>query len=249
MTAPLLFVDGLSKSFGGLAALDQADLTVQAGEIHALIGPNGAGKTTLIHHISGAMQADAGRIVFDGHDVTKDALHQRARQGLVRSYQVTSVFPDLSVQDNLALAILATEESSFGFWRAASAERARYAQADAMAERIGLAHHRVQAAGALSHGAQRQLEVGLVLCTNPKLMLLDEPMAGMGPDESQRMVELLQSLRAATTTILLVEHDMDAVFRLADTISVLVSGRVVATGNAEKIKNAAMVQRAYLGDA
>jgi branched-chain amino acid transport system ATP-binding protein len=249
MTAPLLFVDGLSKSFGGLAALDQADLTVQAGEIHALIGPNGAGKTTLIHHISGAMQADAGRIVFDGHDVTKDALHQRARQGLVRSYQVTSVFPDLSVQDNLALAILATEESSFGFWRAASAERARYAQADAMAERIGLAHHRVQAAGALSHGAQRQLEVGLVLCTNPKLMLLDEPMAGMGPDESQRMVELLQSLRAATTTILLVEHDMDAVFRLADTISVLVSGRVVATGNAEQIKNDATVQRAYLGDA
>jgi branched-chain amino acid transport system ATP-binding protein len=249
MTAPLLFVDGLSKSFGGLAALDQADLTVQAGEIHALIGPNGAGKTTLIHHISGAMQADAGRIVFDGHDVTKDALHQRARQGLVRSYQVTSVFPDLSVQDNLALAILATEESSFGFWRAASAERVRYAQADAMAERIGLAHHRVQAAGALSHGAQRQLEVGLVLCTNPKLMLLDEPMAGMGPDESQRMVELLQSLRAATTTILLVEHDMDAVFRLADTISVLVSGRVVATGNAEQIKNDATVQRAYLGDA
>jgi branched-chain amino acid transport system ATP-binding protein len=249
MTAPLLFVDGLSKSFGGLAALDQADLTVQAGEIHALIGPNGAGKTTLIHHISGAMQADAGRIVFDGHDVTKDALHQRARQGLVRSYQVTSVFPDLSVQDNLALAILATEESSFGFWRAASAERARYAQADAMAERIGLAHHRMQAAGALSHGAQRQLEVGLVLCTNPKLMLLDEPMAGMGPDESQRMVELLQSLRAATTTILLVEHDMDAVFRLADTISVLVSGRVVATGNAEQIKNDVTVQRAYLGDA
>ena len=248
MTAPLLFVDGLSKSFGGLAALDQVDLTVQAGEIHALIGPNGAGKTTLIHHISGAMQADAGRIVFDGHDVTQDALHQRARQGLVRSYQVTSVFPDLSVQDNLALAIPATEASSFRFWRAASSERARYAQADAMAERIGLAQHRMQAAGALSHGAQRQLEVGLVLCTNPKLMLLDEPMAGMGPDESQRMVELLQSLRA-TTTILLVEHDMDAVFRLADTISVLVSGRVVATGNAEHIKNDAVVQRAYLGDA
>ena len=248
MTAPLLFVDGLSKSFGGLAALDQVDLTVQAGEIHALIGPNGAGKTTLIHHISGAMQADAGRIVFDGHDVTQDALHQRARQGLVRSYQVTSVFPDLSVQDNLALAILATEASSFRFWRAASSERARYAQADVMAERIGLAQHRMQAAGALSHGAQRQLEVGLVLCTNPKLMLLDEPMAGMGPDESQRMVELLQSLRA-TTTILLVEHDMDAVFRLADTISVLVSGRVVATGNAEHIKNDAVVQRAYLGDA
>ena len=248
MTAPLLKVNGLTKSFGGLMALDQTDLAVQSHEIHALIGPNGAGKTTLIHHISGAMQADAGQIVFDGHDVTQLALHQRARLGLVRSYQVTSVFPDLSVQDNLALAILASEGYGFRFWSAAGSKRARYAQADEMAERIGLAHHRMQVAGALSHGAQRQLDVGLVLCTNPKLMLLDEPMAGMGPDESQRMVELLQSLRGATS-ILLVEHDMDAVFRLADTISVLVSGRVVATGNAAQIKNDVAVQHAYLGDA
>jgi branched-chain amino acid transport system ATP-binding protein len=158
------------------------------------------------------------------------------------------VFPHLSVQDNLALAILATDGGGFRFWRAASSERTRYHQADAMAERIGLADFRMQAAGALSHGAQRQLEVGLVLSAKPKLMLLDEPMAGMGPDESTRMEDLLQSLRS-TTTILLVEHDMDAVFRLADTISVLVSGRVVATGNAAQIKNDAMVQRAYLGDA
>jgi branched-chain amino acid transport system ATP-binding protein len=194
------------------------------------------------------MHADAGRIVFDGHDVTQLPLHQRARQGLVRSYQITSVFPHLSVQDNLALAILATQRSGFGFWRSASRERARFSQADAMAERIGLSDHRMRAAGALSHGAQRQLEVGLVLCTNPKLMLLDEPMAGMGPDESQRMVELLKSLRGSTT-IVLVEHDMDAVFRLADTISVLVSGRVVASGNADQIKNDVAVQHAYLGDA
>jgi len=248
MTAPLLYVDSLIKNFGGLVALDQASLSVQAGEIHALIGPNGAGKTTLIHHISGAMHADAGRIVFDGHDVTQLPLHQRARQGLVRSYQITSVFPHLSVQDNLALAILATERIGFGLWRSASRERARFSQADAMAERIGLSDHRMRAAGALSHGAQRQLEVGLVLCTNPKLMLLDEPMAGMGPDESQRMVELLKSLRGSIT-IVLVEHDMDAVFRLADTISVLVSGRVVASGNAEQIKNDVAVQHAYLGDA
>ena len=248
MTASLLYVDSLTKSFGGLVALDQISLSVQAGEIHALIGPNGAGKTTLIHHISGAMHADEGRIVFDGHDVTQLPLHQRARQGLVRSYQITSVFPNLSVQDNLALAILATQRSGFGFWRNASRDRARFSQADAMAERIGLSDHRMQAAAALSHGAQRQLEVGLVLCTNPKLMLLDEPMAGMGPDESQRMVELLKSLRG-NTTIVLVEHDMDAVFRLADTISVLVSGRVVASGNAEKIKNDEAVQHAYLGDA
>ena len=248
MTASLLYVDSLTKSFGGLVALDQISLSVQAGEIHALIGPNGAGKTTLIHHISGAMHADEGRIVFDGHDVTQLPLHQRARQGLVRSYQITSVFPNLSVQDNLALAILATQRSGFGFWRNASRDRARFSQADAMAERIGLSDHRMRAAGALSHGAQRQLEVGLVLCTNPKLMLLDEPMAGMGPDESQRMVELLKSLRG-NTTIVLVEHDMDAVFRLADTISVLVSGRVVASGSAEKIKNDVAVQHAYLGDA
>jgi branched-chain amino acid transport system ATP-binding protein len=248
MTAPLLYVDSLIKNFGGLVALDQASLSVQAGEIHALIGPNGAGKTTLIHHISGAMYADAGRIVFDGHDVTQLPLHQRARQGLVRSYQITSVFPHLSVQDNLALAILATQRSSLGFWRRAITDRARFSQADAMAERIGLSDHRMQAAGALSHGAQRQLEVGLVLCTNPKLMLLDEPMAGMGPDESQRMLELLKSLRGSTT-IVLVEHDMDAVFRLADTISVLVSGRVVASGNADQIKNDVAVQHAYLGDA
>jgi branched-chain amino acid transport system ATP-binding protein len=194
------------------------------------------------------MHADAGRIVFDGLDVTQLPLHQRARQGLVRSYQITSVFPHLSVQDNLALAILATERIGFGLWRSASRERARFSQADAMAERIGLSDHRMRAAGALSHGAQRQLEVGLVLCTNPKLMLLDEPMAGMGPDESQRMVELLKSLRGSIT-IVLVEHDMDAVFRLADTISVLVSGRVVASGNAEQIKNDVAVQHAYLGDA
>ena len=248
MNVPLLYVDSLTKSFGGLVALDQTSLSVQTGEIHALIGPNGAGKTTLIHHISGAMHADAGRIVFDGHDVTQLPLHQRARQGLVRSYQITSVFPHLSVQDNLALAILATQRSGFSFWRGASTDCARFSQADAMAERIGLADHRMRAAGALSHGAQRQLEVGLVLCTNPKLMLLDEPMAGMGPDESQRMVELLKSLRG-NTTIVLVEHDMDAVFRLADTISVLVSGRVVASGNAEQIKNDVVVQHAYLGDA
>ena len=248
MTTPLLCVESLTKSFGGLVALDHTSLSVQTGEIHALIGPNGAGKTTLIHHISGAMHADAGRIVFDGHDVTQLPLHQRARQGLVRSYQITSVFPHLSVQDNLALAILATQKSGFDFWREASTDRARFSQADAMAERIGLSDHRMRAAGALSHGAQRQLEVGLVLCTNPKLMLLDEPMAGMGPDESQRMVELLKSLRGSTT-IVLVEHDMDAVFRLADTISVLVSGRVVASGNAEQIKNDVAVQHAYLGDA
>jgi branched-chain amino acid transport system ATP-binding protein len=167
--------------------------------------------------------------------------------GLVRSYQITSVFTRLTVQDNLSLAIQAGEGSSFQFWQAARSEHERYARAAEVAERVGLQAQLMQPAGALSHGEQRQLEVGLALATSPKLMLLDEPMAGMGPDESERMVQLLQSLRGHTT-LLLVEHDMDAVFRLADTISVLVSGQVIACGTAEQIKNDAAVKRAYLGD-
>lgn len=247
MSAPLLHVDNLVKRFGGLAATDHATLQIKRGEIHALIGPNGAGKTTLIHQISGALPPDEGRIVFDGADLTHTAMHQRARLGLVRSYQITSVFTRLTVQDNLALAIQAGEGTSFKFWRAARSDHARYAHAAEVAERVGLQAQLMQPAGALSHGEQRQLEVGLALATSPKLMLLDEPMAGMGPDESERMVQLLQSLRG-DTTLLLVEHDMDAVFRLADTISVLVSGQVIACGTAEQIKNDAAVKRAYLGD-
>jgi branched-chain amino acid transport system ATP-binding protein len=206
-----------------------------------------AGKTTLIHQISGALAPDEGRIVFDGEDLTHTAMHQRAQLGLVRSYQITSVFMRLTVQDNLGLAVQAGEGSSFQFWQAARSEHARYARAAEVAERVGLQAQLMQPAGALSHGEQRQLEVGLALATSPKLMLLDEPMAGMGPDESERMVQLLQSLRG-DTTLLLVEHDMDAVFRLADTISVLVSGQVIACGTAEQIKNDAAVKRAYLGD-
>ena len=248
MSAPLLHVDNLVKRFGGLAATDHATLQVKPGEIHALIGPNGAGKTTLIHQISGALSPDEGRLVFDGHEVTHMPMHQRARLGLVRSFQITSVFTRLSVQDNLGLAIQACEGSSFRFWRSARSEHARYAHAAEVAERVGLQAQLMQPAGALSHGEQRQLEVGLALASSPKLMSLDEPMAGMGPDESERMVQLLQSLRGHTT-LLLVEHDMDAVFRLADTISVLVSGQVIACGTAEHIKNDAAVKRAYLGDA
>jgi len=251
MSAPLLHVDNLVKRFGGLAATDHASLQVKRGEIHALIGPNGAGKTTLIHQISGAITPDEGRIVFDGEDLTHTAMHQHARLGLVRSYQITSVFTRLTVQDNLALAIQAgpskTMGTSFKFWQAARSDPARYVRAVEVAERVGLQDRLMQTAGALSHGEQRQLEVGLALATSPKLMLLDEPMAGMGPDESERMVQLLQSLRGHTT-LLLVEHDMDAVFRLADTISVLVSGQVIACGTAEQIKNDATVKRAYLGD-
>ena len=243
----LLQVQDLVKRFGGLTATDHATLDVRQGQIHALIGPNGAGKTTLIHQISGALPSDGGSIVFDGAALHDLPMHQRARRGLVRSYQITSIFKKLSVLDNLALAVQAVGGSNMQFWRAARTERARFAAAATVADRVGLGAHLNRLAGALSHGEQRQLEVGLALATKPKLLLLDEPMAGMGPDESERMVTLLQSL-SSETTILLVEHDMDAVFRLADTISVLVFGKVIASGHAQAIRDNAEVRKAYLGD-
>ncbi|UST56161.1 ABC transporter ATP-binding protein (plasmid) [Comamonadaceae bacterium OTU4NAUVB1] len=246
--APLLHVEGLVKRFGGLVATDHAELRVMPGELHALIGPNGAGKTTLIHQLSGALAPDAGRIVFGGEDVTRSSMPRRVLGGLARSYQITSVFRRLSVRDNLALAVQARQGSSLRFWRPARAETARYAEADAVAARVGLGGRERAIAGALAHGEQRQLEVGLALATSPRLLLLDEPMAGMGPDESERMLALLESLRG-TTTMLLVEHDMDAVFRLADRISVLVSGRVIAEGAPAHIRAHPAVRRAYLGDA
>lgn len=237
----------LLKRYGALVATDHANLTVHAGEVHALIGPNGAGKTTLIHQLSGALAPSAGRIVFNGQDVTQRPMHARVRAGLVRSFQVTSVFARLSVLDNLALALQARSGSSLRFWRPARAELARYEEAAALAERIGLGDRKQRSAGLLSHGEQRQLEVGLVLAWQPRLLLLDEPMAGMGPEESERMVELLHGLRGQFT-LLLVEHDMDAVFRLADRISTLVLGRIIATGTAAEIQAHPEVQRAYLGD-
>lgn len=247
MTAVLLQVQGLVKRFGGLVATDQAQLAVRSGEIHALIGPNGAGKTTLIQQLSGALAPDAGQIVFDGADITPLSMHARVHRGLARSYQITSIFPRLPVLDNLALALQARQGSSLRFWHAARAEAQRYAQAMGVAERVGLGEQLQLPAGALSHGQQRQLEVGIALATGAKLLLLDEPMAGMGAEESERMVALLHSLRDECT-LLLVEHDMDAVFRLADTISVLVAGRVIASGAPDAIRANIEVRRAYLGD-
>lgn len=246
-TNVLLQVDQLVKRFGGLVATDQVQMSVHRGTIHALIGPNGAGKTTLIHQLSGALRADAGRIYFDGHDVTTTPMYLRARRGLVRSYQITSIFKRLSVLDNLALAVQAHSGSSFRFWRAARSETERYARAAELAQRVGLAQRLHHTGGLLSHGEQRQLELGLALATQPQLLLLDEPMAGMGPEESEKMLALLQSLRGEVTLVL-VEHDMDAVFRLADTISTLVFGKLIATGTPQQIKDHPEVQRAYLGD-
>jgi branched-chain amino acid transport system ATP-binding protein len=243
----LLQVQGLVKRYGGLVATDSVNLAVRAGEIHALIGPNGAGKTTLIQQLSGALAPDAGRITLEGQDITALSMHERVHRGLARSYQITSIFPRLPVLDNVALALQARSGSSLRFWRAARAESERYAQAAALLERVGLGARQMQLAGALSHGEQRQLEIGMALATGARLLLLDEPMAGMGPEESERMVALLQGLRGEYT-LLLVEHDMDAVFRLADTISVLVTGRIIASGAPAAIRADAEVRRAYLGD-
>ncbi|WP_217448240.1 ABC transporter ATP-binding protein [Rhodoferax sp. BAB1] len=243
----LLQVTGLVKRYGGLVATDGVNLTVRAGEIHALIGPNGAGKTTLIQQLSGALAPDAGAITFDGTDITPLSMHERVHRGLARSYQITSIFTRLPVLDNVALALQARSGSSLRFWAAARAETQRYEQAAALLARVGLGERVQQLAGALSHGEQRQLEVGMALATGARLLLLDEPMAGMGPEESERMVALLQGLRGELT-LLLVEHDMDAVFRLADTISVLVAGRIIASGPPALIRADAEVRRAYLGD-
>ena len=247
MTTPLLQLESLVKRFGGLTATDHASLSVMPGEVHALIGPNGAGKTTLIHQISGALASDEGTLRFDGADITHMPMFERVLHGLVRSYQITSIFRRLSVLDNVALAVQARQGSSMRFWQRARDEHQRYAEAATVCERVGLGTRIHALAGALAHGEQRQLEVGLALATRPKLLLLDEPMAGMGPDESERMVQLLQSLRGEAT-ILLVEHDMGAVFRLADRISTLVFGKVIASGTPDEIRNHPEVRRAYLGD-
>jgi branched-chain amino acid transport system ATP-binding protein len=243
----LLRVEGLCKHFGGVVATDRLDFEVRRGELHALIGPNGAGKTTFIHQLSGALSPDAGRILFAGQDVTARRLHERVHLGLARSYQITSVFRGFTVLHNLALAVLARSGSSVRFWRALASESALFEQARVIAVQVGLGGRGHAIAGMLAHGEQRQLEVGLALATGARLLLLDEPMAGMGPEESRRMVDLIAKLKSEVG-VLLVEHDMDAVFRLADRVSVLVSGRVIATGTPDAIRGNSEVKRAYLGD-
>ena len=243
----LLCVRNLSKRFGGLIATDGVSLEVTAGEIHALIGPNGAGKTTLIEQLSGAMPPDAGAIRFGSVDITGRPQHERVRLGLARSYQVTSIFRKFTVLDNIALAVQARSGSSVSFWRPRDSETVLFDEARRLIGQVGLAGRETALAGTLAHGEQRQLEVGLALATQPKLLLLDEPMAGMGPEESERMIGLIDSLRQ-NVTVLLIEHDMAAVFRLADRVSVLVFGRIIATGDPVAIRNNAEVKRAYLGD-
>ena len=243
----MLELRNVSKRFGGIVATDDVTLEVARGELHALIGPNGAGKTTLVAQIAGMLPADTGRIVFDGADITRARPHARVRAGLARSYQVTSLFRRFTVLENLALAVQARSGSSFSFWRPVATETELTDQARAIASEVDLADRLHTAAGSLSHGDQRALEIALALATRPRLLLLDEPMAGMGPQESRRMIELIERLRAGMT-ILLVEHDMDAVFRLASRISVLVNGRVLATGTPQAIRVDPEVRKAYLGE-
>lgn len=242
----LFVAEGLVKRFGGLLATDQVDLTVAPGEIHALIGPNGAGKSTLVNLVSGLLPADAGRIVLDGVDLTALAPHMRVRHGLARCFQITSVFRNDSVRDNLLLAVQAQAGSSFRCLRRREAETALMDGALALADKVGLADVLDRPAGTLPHGMQKKLDVALALAARPKLLLLDEPMAGMGPEDSLQMVALIDRLRR-DTAILLIEHDMDAVFQLADRISVLVYGRVLTSGDAAHVKGHPEVQLVYLG--
>ena len=245
--APMLEIRDLRKSFGGVVATDALDLDVAAGEIHAVIGPNGAGKTTLVSQLSGALRPDAGRILFDGRDVTRLPDDARARLGLARSFQITSVFHEFTALDNVALAVQAHDGHSFRFWGAARRDARLREPARAALARVGLDGRADAIVRHMSHGEHRQLEIAMALATGPRLLLLDEPMAGMGPDESQRMVEILQGLKGSHA-ILLVEHDMDAVIALADRIIVLVYGRALASGTADEIRANEEVRAAYLGD-
>jgi branched-chain amino acid transport system ATP-binding protein len=243
----LLSIEGFTKRFGGVVASDAISLTVSRGELHAIIGPNGAGKTTLIGQLTGEVTPDAGRIRFGGPDITRAPAYRRSLMGLARSFQITSLFQDFTALDNVALAVQAHAGHSFRFWRPARTEVTLREPARKALARVGLAARADALVANMSHGEHRQLEIAMALATSPRMLLLDEPMAGMGPEESQRMVALLRELKGELT-ILLVEHDMEAVFALADRITVLVYGRVIASGPPEAVRSNADVIRAYLGE-
>ncbi len=238
----------LRKTFGGLTATDDLSLSAARHQIHAVIGPNGAGKTTLIHLLSGLLRPDSGQILFDGRDITRMPASARARCGLARSFQITSIFRDFTVLENVMVPVLAEQGHGFRFWRPVARDDSLIAPARECLARVGLGDRMGVRAGTLAHGEQRQLEIAIVLATRPSFLLLDEPMAGMGPEESRNMIRLLKTLKR-DYTILLIEHDMDAVFALADRITVLVYGRAIATGTPERIRNDAEVRAAYLGEA
>ncbi len=247
MSSNILEIRGLTKSFGALRASDAIDLEVREGETHAIIGPNGAGKTTLIGQLAGELRPDRGEVRFAGEDITPLSAPARSRKGLARSFQITSIYPDFSTLENVMLAVQAHAGHSFRFWSPARGEDELRAPALAILEELGLsARAGVQAAN-LAHGEQRRLEIAMALAVRPRLMLLDEPVAGMGAEETQHMIVFLSTLKGGKT-IILVEHDMDAVFSLADRVSVLVYGRIIATGTPQEIRANPEVRRAYLGE-
>jgi branched-chain amino acid transport system ATP-binding protein len=243
----MLQIRQLTKRYGGLLATDQLSLSLAAGELYAIIGPNGAGKTTLIAQLSGEVAPDSGAIEFDGHDITALLPAQRALRGLARSYQITSVFPEFSVLENVTLAMQAHRGHSFGFWTPMLAQPALVEPAMRAIAQAGLSQRCSSKVSELAHGERRQLELAMVLVAEPKLLLLDEPMAGMSHQESGNVVRTLQGLKGRYT-MLLVEHDMDAVFALADRISVMVYGRIIASGTPDDIRNNEEVKIAYLGE-
>jgi branched-chain amino acid transport system ATP-binding protein len=248
MNAAVLELNAIEKAFGALKVTDGLSLAVKEGEAHAIIGPNGAGKTTLMHQISGALLPDAGRIRFAGRDVTELPMPARARLGLARTFQITQVLGRFSALENVALAVQARSGSSFRFWRPAAAEAELNGAGMEALARVGLAARAAMRAGALSHGEKRLLEIAIALAQAPKLLLLDEPLAGAGAEETLRLVATLKGLRRRYT-IVLVEHDMQAVFALADRVSVLVEGRLIATGTPQAVRSDAAVRAAYLGEA
>jgi branched-chain amino acid transport system ATP-binding protein len=243
----LLETAGLIKRFGGLVATGEVSLSVAPGEIHAVIGPNGAGKTTLIGQLSGELKPDSGEIRFAGADISRLGPARRAALGIARSFQITSIFREFTTLDNVALAIQARAGHSFRFWRAARRDASLRDPALVALGIVGLAGRADLPAGSLAHGEKRALELAMALATRPRLLLLDEPMAGMGPEESASMVRLLAGLKGRFSVIL-VEHDMDAVFALADRITVMVYGRVIASGGPAAIRADPEVRRAYLGE-
>ncbi|UYN96298.1 MAG: ABC transporter ATP-binding protein [Enhydrobacter sp.] len=247
MAEPLLATDRLVKRFGGLVATDSVSIDVREGEIHALIGPNGAGKTTLVSQLTGILRPDSGSIRFAGRDVTRLPTHARVRLGLARSFQITAVLRDFTALDNVALAVQAHAGHSFRFLRDARAERSLREPALRGLEAVGLGSRAGSLAAELSHGEQRQLEIAMALAGDPRLLLLDEPTAGMGVEESHRMVSFLREFKGKRA-ILLIEHDMDAVFALADRVTVLVYGRAIASGSPEEIRSDPAVREAYLGE-
>jgi branched-chain amino acid transport system ATP-binding protein len=243
----LLEIEGLTKRFGGVVAADEISLAVLPGELHAIIGPNGAGKSTLIGQLSGEIVPDGGHIRFAGRDITALPVYRRSQLGLARSFQVTTLFSDFTALDNVALSVQAHAGHSFRFWRDARREADLREPARMALVCVGLGERATSLVADLSHGERRQLEIAMALAARPRMLLLDEPMAGMGLEEAARLVETLQKLKGVIT-VMLVEHDIDAVFALADRISVLVYGRIIASGDPTAIRADAAVREAYLGE-